>query len=239
MSDNLSNPLKQTDLSAAIAERIRQDILKGALVADDRLPSESELSEAHGVSRATVREALKRLAAQSLIRTKRGATGGAFVNRLTFQDAYAQMASSATLLITLNGVDITTACEARFALERGCVRLAAKHRQARHLDKMRAEISRQKDPELSDEAFCASDVAFHRALVDAAGNPVLSWQLAAAVEGIEPLMNILTYRQRDRDAVISLHEAMVEALEARVGARLEILMDYLRDQTLHTALSEG
>lgn len=237
MSDNLTRPQKQTDLSAAIAERIRQDILTGALVADDRLPSESELSEAHGVSRATVREALKRLAAQSLIRTKRGATGGAFVNRQSFEDAYAQMASSATLLITLNSVDITTACEARFALERGCVRLAARHRQDHHLDRMRTEIARQKDPELSDEAFCASDVAFHRALVDAAGNPVLSWQLAAAVEGIEPLMNMLTYRQRDRDAVISLHEAMVEALEARVGARLEILMDYLRDQTLRTALS--
>lgn len=236
MSDNLPKPEKQTDLSAAIAERIRQDILSGALVAGDRLPSESELSEAHGVSRATVREALKRLAAQSLIRTKRGATGGAFVNQQSFEDAYAQMASSATLLITLNNVDITTACEARFALERGCVRLAAKHRRDHHLDKMRAEIARQKDPELSDEAFCASDVAFHRALVDAAGNPVLSWQLAAAVEGIEPLMNMLTYRQRDRDAVISLHEAMVEALEARVGARLEILMDYLRDQTLRTAL---
>lgn len=237
MSDNLPKLEKQTDLSAAIAERIRQDILSGALVADDRLPSESELSETHGVSRATVREALKRLAAQSLIRTKRGATGGAFVHRQSFEDAYTQMASNATLLITLNEVDITTACEARFALERGCVRLAAKHRQHHHLDKMRAEITRQKDPELSDEAFCASDVAFHRALVDAAGNPVLSWQLAAAVEGIEPLMNMLTYRQRDRDAVISLHEAMVEALEARVGARLEILMDYLRDQTLRTALS--
>ncbi len=205
-------------------------------MADDRLPSESELSEAHGVSRATVREALKRLAAQSLIRTKRGATGGAFVNRLTFEDACAQMASTATLLITLNEVDIATACEARFALERGCVRLAAKNRQQVHLDAMRFEIARQKDPDLSDEDFCASDVAFHRALVDAAGNPVLSWQLAAAVEGIEPLMNMLTYQQRDRDAVISLHEAMLEALEARVGSRLEILMDYLRDQTLRTAL---
>lgn len=237
MSDNSTSPQKHTDLSADIAERIRQDILNGSLVADDRLPSESELSEAHGVSRATVREALKRLAAQSLIRTKRGATGGAFVNRQTFEDAYAQMASTAKLLITLNEVDIATACQARFALERGCARLAAKNRQEHHLDAMRHEIDRQKDPELSDEDFCASDVAFHRVLVDATGNPVLSWQLAAAVEGIEPLMNMLTYRQRDRDAVISLHEAMVDALEARVGSRLEILMDYLRDQTLRTALS--
>ncbi|WP_460273756.1 FadR/GntR family transcriptional regulator [Celeribacter sp. ULVN23_4] len=237
MSDNKENKKTTKDLSSAIADAIRQDILSGALMADTRLPSESELSETHGVSRATVREALKRLAAQSLIRTKRGATGGAFVYRQSFQDAYSDLASKATLLISLNEVDLATACEARFALERGCMRLAAKHREAEHLEIMKREIERQKDPDLSDEAFCASDVAFHRALVDAAGNPLLSWQLAAAVEGIEPLMNMLTYRQRDRDAVISLHEAMYDALEARVGSRLEILMDYLKDQTLRTALS--
>ena len=39
------------------------------------------------------------------------------------------------------------------------------------------------------------------------------------------------------NALSASHAAMVEALEARVGARLEILMDYLRDQTLRTALS--
>jgi Transcriptional regulators len=218
-----------------IADAIRADIVSGRLAAEQRLPSEAELAETHGVSRATVREALKRLAAQSLIRTRRGATGGAFVHRQSFEEAYADMASKATLLIGLNEIDLATACEARFALERGCMRLAAKHRESEHLEIMRREITRQKDPELSDEAFCASDVAFHRALVDAAGNPVLSWQLAAAVEGIEPLMNMITYRQRDRDAVISLHEAIVDALEARVGSKLEILIDYLRDQTLRTA----
>lgn len=234
MSDNKEKQNMSRDLPTVIADAIRADIASGKLAADQRLPSESELAEAHGVSRATVREALKRLAAQSLIRTRRGAAGGAFVHRQSFEEACADMASKATLLIGLNEIDIATACEARFALERGCMRLAAKHRGPEHLDIMRREIARQKDPELSDEAFCASDVAFHRALVDAAGNPVLSWQLAAAVEGIEPLMNMITYRQRDRDAVIGLHEAIADALEARVGSKLEILIDYLRDQTLRT-----
>jgi len=237
MSDNLQATDIKQDLSASIADRIRADILSGCLAADDRLPSEQDLAEAHGVSRATVREALKRLAAQSLIRTKRGATGGAFVNRQSFPEAYAQMASTATLLITLNDVDIATACEARFALERGCARLAAKHREQVHIDTMRREVARQRDPTLSDEAFCASDVVFHRALVDAAANPVLSWQLAAAIEGIEPLMNILTYRQRDRDAVVTLHNAIADALENRVGSKIESLLDHLCDQTLRTALA--
>ena len=87
----------------------------------------------------------------------------------------------------MNAVDFDTACEARFALERACAPLSAQRRTADHLETMRAEITRQGQPGLSDESFCASDVAFHRALVDGAGNPVLSYQLAGAVEAIEPL----------------------------------------------------
>ena len=69
---------------------------------------------------------------------------------------------------------------------------------------MRAEIHRQSQPGLTDEAFCASDVAFHRALVDSAGNPVLSYQLAGAVEAMQPLMNMITFTARSREAIVAL-----------------------------------
>ena len=82
------DPKSPSDLSAQIAKAIRDAIMSGDLIVDERLPSEAELAEQFAVSRPTVREALKRLGAQSLIRTQRGATGGAFVNRLTFEDAY-------------------------------------------------------------------------------------------------------------------------------------------------------
>ena len=64
------------DLSAQIAKSIRDAIVSGALPVDERLPSEAEMSEQFDVSRSTVREALKRLAAQSLIRTQRGGHRG-------------------------------------------------------------------------------------------------------------------------------------------------------------------
>ena len=67
---------KPADLSAQIADAIRDAIVGGKLIVDERLPSESELADQFAVSRSTVREALKRLAAQALIRTQRGATGG-------------------------------------------------------------------------------------------------------------------------------------------------------------------
>ncbi len=209
------DPSRPEDLSAQIAQAIKDAIIGGTLIVDERLPSEAELSDHFQVSRPTVREALKRLAAQSLIRTQRGATGGAFVNRLSFEDAYAQQITTSTLLLSMNAVSFDTACEARYALERACAPLSAERRTADHLATMRAEIFRQSQPGLTDEAFCASDVAFHRALVDGAGNPVLSYQLAGAVEGMQPLMNMITFTARDRARIIALHERIADAIEAR------------------------
>lgn len=219
------------DLSAIIAKNIRDAIISGALIVDERLPSEADLSEQFKVSRPTVREALKRLAAQSLIRTQRGATGGAFVNHISFEDAYPQQITTSTLLLSMNDVSFETACEARFALERACAMLSAKRRSADHLATMRAEIFRQSQPGLSDEAWCASDVSFHRALVDGAGNPVLSYQLAGAIEAIEPLMNMITFSARSRAQIISLHTKIADGLEARKPLEVDIALADLETYT--------
>jgi GntR family transcriptional repressor for pyruvate dehydrogenase complex len=210
-----TNTKKARDLSAQIADDIKQAIVEGDLIVDERLPSEAELSEHFEVSRPTVREALKRLAAQSLIRTQRGASGGAFVKRLSFKDAYPQQITTSTLLLSMNDVSFDTACEARFAMERACASLTTQRYTADHLATMRAEIHRQEQPGLTDEAFCASDVAFHRALVDAAGNPVMSYQLAGAVEAMQPLMNMITFTARNRQRIVELHTAITDAIERR------------------------
>ena len=225
------DPDKRADLSAQIADAIRDAIVSGRLIVDERLPSEAELADQFDVSRPTVREALKRLAAQSLIRTQRGATGGAFVNRLSFEDAYSQQITTSTLLLSMNAVSFDTACEARYALERACAPLSADRRSPDHLATMRAEIHRQSQPGLTDEAFCASDVAFHRALVDGAGNPVISYQLAGAVEAMQPLMNMITFTARDRAAIVDLHTAIADAIEARDAAAADIQLVALEAYT--------
>ncbi len=220
------------DLSAQIASSIRDAIVDGRLIVDERLPSEAELSAEFEVSRSTVREALKRLGAQSLIRTERGATGGAFVNHLRYEDAYAQHVTTSTLLLSMNSVHFATAAEARFALEAACVPLSAARRTPDHLATMRAEIHRQSQPGLSDEGFCASDVAFHRALVDGAGNPVLSYQLAGAVEAMQPLMNMITFTARSRSEIVSLHSRIADALDARDASAADATLSELASYTV-------
>ncbi|MEO0945189.1 MAG: FCD domain-containing protein [Pseudomonadota bacterium] len=224
--------IKPRDLPAQIAKNLRDAILTGELVADDRLPSEADLAERYEVSRPTVREALKRLAAQSLIRTERGAFGGAFVHRLSYEEAQSQHAATSTLLLSINEMRFDVACEARYALETSCTALACARRSADDLAAMRAEIHRQSQPALSDEAFCASDVALHRTLVDSAANPILSYQLAGAVEAMQPLMNMITFSTRSRAQIVDLHTALTDAIEARDAAAANATLSALEVYTL-------
>ncbi len=226
------DPDKKADLSAQIAQAIRDSIVNGEMIVDERLPSEAELADQFQVSRPTVREALKRLAAQSLIRTQRGAFGGAFVNKLSYEEAYGQQITTATLLLSMNAVSFDVACEARYALERACTPLSAERRSPDHLATMRAEIHRQGQPGLSDESFCASDVTFHRALVDAAGNPVLSYQLAGAVEAMQPLMNMITFTARSREEIVRLHTRVADAIEGMDAKAAETALHELEAYTL-------
>ena len=226
------DPDNKADLSAQIAEAIREEIMAGRLIVDERLPSEAELADHFEVSRPTVREALKRLAAQSLIRTARGAFGGAFVNRLSYPEAYGQHITTSTLLLSMNGISFDVACEARYALERACTPLAALRRTPDTLATMRAEIHRQGQPGLTDESFCASDVTFHRALVDSADNPVLSYQLAGAVEAMQPLMNMITFTARSREAIVGFHTRIADALERHEADAAQAALSELEAYTL-------
>ena len=66
-------------LAKQIAESLREQILSGQIKVAERLPTEEELARQFGVSRPTIREALKRLAAENLIQSRRGPRGGSTV----------------------------------------------------------------------------------------------------------------------------------------------------------------
>ena len=72
-----------TYLSTQIAKAIRDAVISSKLIINQRLPSQYELSDYLEISHSTVREALKRLTAQSLFRIHRGAKSGAFINRIS------------------------------------------------------------------------------------------------------------------------------------------------------------
>jgi DNA-binding FadR family transcriptional regulator len=227
--------IRKEGLSTQIANAIRKAILDGALSVEERLPSETELAERFGVSRATVREAMKRLAAQNLIRSERGAAGGAFVNRITFDEARDDLVSTTRLLIGMNDIPFEDAIEARYLLESSCLPLACENRSSDDLEVMVQEISLQGGDDLSDEDFCDSDVRFHSTIAKATGNPLLMFQVAGAIEAMQPLMNMLVYRLRDKKHIAGLHDRLREALSGRDCAAAQAVLEDIAAYTRQLA----
>ncbi len=80
-------------------------------------------------------------------------------------------------------------------------------------------------------------MAFHRALVDGAHNPVMSYQLAGAVEAMQPLMNMITFSARNRAEIVRLHTAIADASEARDGGAVAAALTELEVYTKTLAQS--
>ena len=217
MSNDRSSPVFATELRSLpdqIAEAIRESILSGALAVDQRLPNETELAEQFGVSRPTVREALKRLAAKNLIRSQRGVSGGNFVSLPSGEQVRSDLSTTATLLVSHQVFSLAEVAESRRLLETMCARLAAERRTAEHVDAMHVAIDRQGRPDLSDEEFCDADVAFHRVIVEAAGNPVLDYVMVFALEALHPSTNLVINRFRKRADVLALQRDLLDAVES-------------------------
>jgi len=198
-----------------IAEKIEQMILDGRLKVDDRLPGEEELASRFGVSRPTVREALKRLAARHLIRSRRGPAGGTFVSGPSPDELAQSLGSAATLMVAVGHISLDEIATVRVEMEAICCRLAATNRTEEHLAALQAEIAYQGNANISDQDFCASDVRFHRILVEAAGNTLLRFLMNAVIEALLPVSNMIIFRVRDRLAIVGYHERIASALERR------------------------
>ncbi len=221
----------KTSISKQIAEQIRDAIVSGQLEIGDRLPTEDELAQRYGVSRPSVREALKRLAAQNLVRARRGPTGGNFVVRPSFDELAESLSGAATLLIGIGELGIEEIIEARRVLQRSCLELAVTNATESDIRQLETALARQQNPQISDEAFCRADVAFHRALVDATGNGMLRFVMYTVLDALIPVANMVVTVVRKRGDILDLHARMLEQLQRRdtdaLNATMDELLDYL------------
>ncbi|HEV7580859.1 MAG TPA: GntR family transcriptional regulator, partial [Mycobacterium sp.] len=107
------SPVEVPKASDVLAGELRERILTGELAEGDPLPPERELVKQTQMSRATVREALRILEVQSLVRVRAGRAGGAFVQRPTTKS----MANSVSMLIRGRRIKLVDLMETREALE--------------------------------------------------------------------------------------------------------------------------
>ena len=226
------NVIVKESISKQIAEQLRSAIVSGQFKIGERLPTEDELAQRYGVSRPSVREALKRLAAQNLVRAKRGPTGGNFVVQPSFEELAESLSGAAALLVGMGALDIEEIIEARRILQVTCLQQAVVNADDAQLRDIETALRRQQDPGISDEEFCQADVAFHRALVDATNNGMLRFVMYTVIEALIPVTNMVVTVVRERSDIISLHQRMLAQLRQRNSAELAALMNELLDYLL-------
>lgn len=172
-----------TDRAAApayqdLASRLREQILAGQLKPGDRLPVEPDLCAMYGVSRSTVREALRVLSSEGLLVTRRGVAGGSFVVHPDPDHIRRYLLSSFALFTDAGSV--ANLLEVRLLLEVPAAGLAAERRTAEQLEALRRSLSK---PRRDRGRGFAANRGFHEVLLAAAGNPLLT-AVTAPVFGV-------------------------------------------------------
>jgi DNA-binding FadR family transcriptional regulator len=182
MSEDDLNPVQQAGSSAMlsvrrvrpayeqVASQLRDLIIKGEIGAGDRLPVESELPALFGVSRSTIREALRVLSSQNLVSTRRGVHGGTFVVKPQAEYVGDYLEASLGLMTVDDAMSIDELIEVREFLEVPAARLAACRRAERHVKSLHAILD-QHEPGMP-RAFSETR-GFHEVILDATGNALL------------------------------------------------------------------
>ena len=225
---NLLTPVAMGRISEVIVDQIRLLIRQGQLSAGDRLPSERELCERFGVSRVTVREALRVLEANGLVEIRVGARGGAFVTAPSSR-LVGEGISDLITLASLTAVEVT---EARFVFERGIVPLVCERATQDDIAALYEICDRSSAALEGDEYPLELSAEWHTRYAQSAHNRAVA-MLVESLHG--PLLRSL---ERAREAVpahgrggVDEHRALVDAIAARDVERASDLMSTHLERT--------
>jgi GntR family transcriptional regulator, transcriptional repressor for pyruvate dehydrogenase complex len=188
---------------------IKRMIVQGGLQAGQRLPAERDLAAQLGVSRPSLREAIRALIALNILESRHGE--GTFVSSLEPD----LLAAPIDFVLQINDGGITALFEARRVLEAGIAALAAERATDLELAELE-DFARHGRTKLDDpEAFIEHDVEFHDRIRRAARSPVL-----ASMLGSVSTLSLETRRRTAQSQVVRTraqadHARMVKTLKAR------------------------
>jgi len=157
-----------------VAEAIKEWVVEQGLQPGDRLPGETELIERFGMSKGTIREAMRLLQAQGLVETKTGPGGGSFVGEVSTERAHALLAN----YFYFRDISIADIYQLRVALEPEVAASLAGHLSPDRLAELRSIIDSYAEPARDPEEERRQHVAslrFHARLASFADNALLGF----------------------------------------------------------------
>ncbi|MER2297724.1 MULTISPECIES: FadR/GntR family transcriptional regulator [Pseudomonas] len=209
----MSHELAKRSLVELAVERMRERILQGHWQVGQRLPTEPVLALEMGISRNTVREAMRVLAFSGLVEVRQG--DGSYLR--TCQDPLQAVQA-------MSRCTFEQARETRHILEVEAIGLAALRRTDEDLRALRAALAGSAEHFHGDiDAYVSCDLVFHQRLIDAAHNPALSelYRYFSGVVAAALQHNMATVPRCQ--ATFDLHGQILDAIEQRDPERAKAL----------------
>ena len=207
-----------------IADELRALIVSGTLRDGDSLGREPDLVERFGVSRPSLREALRILEAEGLITVVRGAAGGVVVRAPDSRVA----ARTAALILQARNVSLADVYEARMVIEpTAAARLASSRGRKAAAKKLREAVAEQERVIDDPEAFGEANAVFHSRLVELAGNQTLTIVSEMLFEIVARAVTVVSQMDESPKAIatrwrgIRSQERLIELVEAGDGPGAE------------------
>lgn len=224
-----------------VAEAIKEWVVEQGLRAGDRLPGEAALMTRFGMAKGTIREAMRILEAQGLIRTRTGPGGGSFVHEVSSKRAKALLGN----FFYFKNLTITDIYQLRMALEPQLAADLAGKLDAKTLKALEGHIAGYADaPETLEEERLhqIASLKFHSLLAEQAANPLLGFVIDFMAE---LLSDITVYRRlyeppnlelwasgrkHQLSLVAALRDGDAEAARKIMADHMEVALTYMQGQ---------
>lgn len=210
--------VKRESVSDQVFEQLKSNILTGEWKPNEKIPSENELTEQFGVSRVSIRQALQRLAAIGLIKTKIGE--GSFISELNVGVVMNHMIPA----VYLNNNSLSEILEFRRTIEGKVTELAVEKATTEEIEEL-AEIYHEMEKEKDNlEAFSKADYQFHYLLGKMTKNTLFTQLFNILHNDLSNAFSEIV-TARGNKAGLHYHKLILEAIQARDSKKAKSFMD--------------
>jgi DNA-binding FadR family transcriptional regulator len=213
-------------------ERIKAMVVSGELGPGERLPKEEDLAEQLGLSRSSLREAVRALTAMKILVVRQG--DGTYVSSLEPQLLLHGLAFASDVS---RGETALQLLQVRRVLETEATGLAAETVTEERLEELRGLLARGAEASGVEE-FVELDVKFHRLIVETAGNPVLATLLDVlstqthrlrVMRGVNTTQAVATAQREHADILRALEERDARLAAACAAVHVAGMERWVRD----------
>lgn len=213
------DPLPYKRAFEAIAVQLKEAIYSGKLKPGDKLPTERELAKMFKTSSAAVRSAVLSLEQAGLLRIKKGAGGGFFIQDLDFRP----VRDSLNHLLRLGKASISDLTEARGALEPEAARLAAIRATAGDLKEMEKAILELKKGFIRALPRQSDDFKFHVCVAEGSKNAIIITFTRSLMDLLSQGIGSYTLRPEENETILDQHQRILDAIIAKDPAKAQRL----------------